>query len=708
MTRRRWSKSLLSGVLSLACTLGASTANAQIRFQDVSDNANIKFSGESYGASWGDINGDGYPDIFANNHRQMPSLYVNNGNGRFTNIATSVTEWKQHPKRDTHGGAFADFDNDGDQDLFVATGFNQPMQLLVNENGTLNNRAIEYGIEGLNWGANMISWADLNNDGLLDFFVGIHDGTAGVFQRTGTTFGRRNGGWGVDCFSSRLGMMSDLNLDGRQELMCSVFGTPLRIYDTGKRPFTDKSHILANENQGNDAIWADFDGDLRPDLLHVKGKFQLSGATLHGDNMAEAYIAGKGSVNTFELSSAQGSEVTVYIDWKRLGFMWNVLRFGANGKGPGSTGSRTYTFTLDSDNPAHQGIVSNITESDHALFVGYDTSKKKWIFTFAGGSAFNTVHLRVTSNRSITGIARSGMGGSGDFFTPRLYINKRHPSNPIGDPSFTAGGSTATSRGLDDGIQAVGAVAADFDNDMDLDIYFATRGGARNTENVLYRNNGNGYFTRVSNAAGGEGPVGANIMSGAGSAGMVTAGDYDVDGFVDLFLTNGIQLVPREEGGPSVLLRNTSRFNGNNNHWMLIDLQGTNSNRDGIGATVHITTPDNKIQLREQNGGYHRTAQDHMRIHVGLGSNTKADVSIRWPSGRVDTHQNIKADRLYTAVEGGSMTPRTLGGGSPPPHLRRRTRTRITTALPTPKKQHWARIPITRTPMAVVSAMARK
>ena len=49
------------------------------------------------------------------------------------------------------------------------------MQLLVNDNGTLTNQAIEYGVEGLNWGANMISWADLNNDGLLDFFDGIHD-----------------------------------------------------------------------------------------------------------------------------------------------------------------------------------------------------------------------------------------------------------------------------------------------------------------------------------------------------------------------------------------------------------------------------------------------------------------------------------------------------------------------------------------------------
>ena len=134
---------------------------------------------------------------------------------------------------------------------------------------------------------------------------------------------------------------------------------------------------------------------------------------------------------------------------------------------------------------------------------------------------------------------------------------------------------------------------------------------------------------------------------------MVTIGDYDVDGFMDLFLTNGINLVPRERGGPSTLIRNTSPQSGNTNRWMLIDLEGTNSNRDGIGATIHVTTPDNDVQLREQNGGYHRTAQNHKRLHFGLGSNNKADVTIRWPSGRVDTHEDVAANKLYRATEGG-------------------------------------------------------
>jgi hypothetical protein len=136
----------------------------------------------------------------------------------------------------------------------------------------------------------------------------------------------------------------------------------------------------------------------------------------------------------------------------------------------------------------------------------------------------------------------------------------------------------------------------------------------------------------------------------------VVSADYDVDGFLDLYVTNGLLYYPVGEGGPDTLLRNS----GNNNHWLEIDLVGTTSNRDGVGAKVYVTA-GGVTQLREQNGGYHRWSQNHQRIHVGLGSNTSADVTIEWPSGAVDNFTAIAADALYDAVEGGSMSTATLG-----------------------------------------------
>ncbi|MBI4707723.1 MAG: VCBS repeat-containing protein, partial [Candidatus Omnitrophica bacterium] len=73
-----------------------------------------------YSACWGDFNGDGIMDIFVVNHFEPPpSLYINNGDGTFKDM-TSTSGIKR--EGDFHGCAVGDYDNDGDQDIFVSTG----------------------------------------------------------------------------------------------------------------------------------------------------------------------------------------------------------------------------------------------------------------------------------------------------------------------------------------------------------------------------------------------------------------------------------------------------------------------------------------------------------------------------------------------------------------------------------------------------------
>jgi hypothetical protein len=186
---------------------------------------------------------------------------------------------------------------------------------------------------------------------------------------------------------------------------------------------------------------------------------------------------------------------------------------------------------------------------------------------------------------------------------------------------------------------------------MDEDLFLACTGGAHNLANRLFRNNGNGTFTEIANAGGAAGQVGAAVASGAGTSETVVTADYDVDGFLDLLVTNGNNMRPVYVGGPKLLFHNR----GNANHWLQLDLVGTVSNRDAVGARVYVKA-GGVTQYREQNGGYHRWSQNFTRLHVGLGGQTRADVTVVWPNGVSRNYYGLYADRVYRVKQDGTFT----------------------------------------------------
>jgi uncharacterized repeat protein (TIGR01451 family) len=142
-------------------------------FQRVSSGAIVSDGGSSVGASWGDYNNDGFLDLFVTNAGSEPCfLYKNNGDGSFTRImaGSPVTDLGN-----AHGSAWADYDNDGDLDLFVARD-GQDNSLYRNDgNGVFTSvhNAMTAG-GGLSFGS---AWADYDNDGDLDLFVANRLGT---------------------------------------------------------------------------------------------------------------------------------------------------------------------------------------------------------------------------------------------------------------------------------------------------------------------------------------------------------------------------------------------------------------------------------------------------------------------------------------------------------------------------------------------------
>jgi hypothetical protein len=175
----------------------------------------------------------------------------------------------------------------------------------------------------------------------------------------------------------------------------------------------------------------------------------------------------------------------------------------------------------------------------------------------------------------------------------------------------------------------------DFDNDGLKDILIF-HGGLINMvpqEHSVFQNLGGEKFRDVSTTAG-------TVLDNKTVARGGCFADYDNDGKVDAFLVN--------LGGPGYLLHNTTPTT---NHWLMVKLEGTKSNRDGIGARVQLVA-NGVTQYAQRVAGSSYLGQDDWRLHFGLGAALKADkITVIWPSGIRQTVENVKADQVLTIRE---------------------------------------------------------
>jgi hypothetical protein len=192
-------------------------------------------------------------------------------------------------------------------------------------------------------------------------------------------------------------------------------------------------------------------------------------------------------------------------------------------------------------------------------------------------------------------------------------------------------GSVVTTDGLSGGPLAWG----DYDNDGWIDLFVGNNQGDLN---VLYRNRGDGTFEVDSDSA----------LSAEGGASLGTAwGDYDNDGFLDLFVANAGPNGDVFGESDNFLYRN----DGNTNRWLLVKLIGSVSNRSAIGTKVRVKASiGGRIveQLREVSG----SGQNDLRAHFGLGdAATVETLRIEWPSGIMQELRGVAANRILRVVE---------------------------------------------------------
>lgn len=194
-------------------------------------------------------------------------------------------------------------------------------------------------------------------------------------------------------------------------------------------------------------------------------------------------------------------------------------------------------------------------------------------------------------------------------------------------------------------VLSFGGGFVDYDNDGWLDIFIAnghvypeveqaTPGTHYKQVNSLFHNETNGKFVEVSKSSGNGFEI---PHAGRG----VAFADFDNDGFVDVLIANN--------GDPPLLLHNSA---GNGNNFVNFKLVGKKSNRDAMGARIHVVS-GTMSQIREISGGGSYLSQSDLRANFGLGKAKRADiVEITWPSGQKQVFHDVVADRFYLVEEG--------------------------------------------------------
>jgi ASPIC and UnbV/FG-GAP-like repeat len=224
----------------------------------------------------------------------------------------------------------------------------------------------------------------------------------------------------------------------------------------------------------------------------------------------------------------------------------------------------------------------------------------------------------------------------------------------------------------------------DYDQDGFLDLFLVQTAATdiykppHPLRSALYHNNGDGTFSDVTERAG----VGSEGHYGQG----VAVGDYDNDGYPDLYVTGygsailyhnnrdgtftdvtakaGVVDLGRwstsaawfdynRDGYPQ-LMRNDG---GNANHWLSVRLIGSQSNRDGIGSTLTLVA-EGFAQVKQAKGGIGYQSAHDPRIHFGLDKRTQIDtLEIKWPSGAVTRLTTVPTDQIISVKEGSGIIP---------------------------------------------------
>ena len=244
------------------------------------------------------------------------------------------------------------------------------------------------------------------------------------------------------------------------------------------------------------------------------------------------------------------------------------------------------------------------------------------------------VDFRDYRNEGKPGIFLTALGGE----TFPLYRNEGNDLFTMDTYPANIGFSTYKMSGWGAGI-------VDFNNDGYKDLFSANSHVSENADidpqqhylqaNAIFENMKDNTFQDVSARAG----PGLSLRAAHRGAAF---GDLNNDGKIDIVVS--------VIAGHAELLYNTT---ANGNHWLLIQTVGTKSNRDGIGTQIKLTSQSGSVQFNQVTTAGSYASSSDKRVHFGLGRDEVVkEITLRWPSGTVQTLHNVKADQILRVTEG--------------------------------------------------------
>ena len=515
-----------------------------------------------------------------------------------------------------------------------------------------NTDSNDYILEAVGCGC---AFFDYDNDGWMDIFLlsgtrmaGAPDGAGnrlyknnrdGTFADVTEKAGLRDVGWASGV------CVGDYNNDGFEDLFCTYFGQNKLYRNNGDGTFTDvtKAAGLWTEatRYGAGCTFLDYNRDGHLDLF-VSNYVQFD----------TAHVPKPGANSN--------------CNWKGI-----PVECGPRGLPTGrhslyhNNGDGTFTDVSEAAG------ISKLNESYGMTVVSADFDNDGWPDIYV--ACDSTPSLLLMNNHdgtfreegvlrgvalSADGMEQAGMGiGVGDYnLDGSLDLFKTHFSDDTNglyknDGKGNFDDVTLPAKiGVETHYICWGAGIVDLDNDGWPDLFMVTGSVypqvekklpnyPTNTPRAVFRNLGNGTFEELKEEAG-PGVAASHCSRGC------AFGDFDNDGDLDILVVNLNE--------PPSLLRNDL---SGANHWLKLKLVGTKSNRSAIGARV-LVRYGKKIQVQEVLSQSSFYSVNDSRLHFGLGSETTANVEIRWPSGLQEKFNAVPIDVLIVAKEGAGISPK--------------------------------------------------